>query len=474
VSLVAEHDALGLAELVRSGEVSAHQLLDQVMASIEATNPPLNAVVTVFEDEARRAIDQGLPPGPFHGVPFAVKDLWADVAGLVTTNGSRLFASGPPSTGDSEVIRRYRRAGLVLVAKTNTPELGLSPSTEPALFGATHNPWDPALTPGGSSGGAAAAVASGLFAMAHASDGGGSIRIPASCCGLFGLKPSRGRITVGPERGEGWNGMSTQHAVTRSVRDSAALLDASAGPMAGDPYWAPPSSSSYLADAETDPAPLRIGLVTESPTGVPVAPECRQAAEATARRCEQLGHEIVTLSWPAITDDFMAARSAIVPVQIAVTVDDFLAKTGRSLGPDDLEPMTRRLVDHARSATATTYVAAVQAMHRLGRTLGVLFEDIDALITPTMAAPPGPLGALGPDDLDRFIQTSGAMTAFTYLVNLTGQPAMSIPLDRSPDGIPIGSQVIGRFGDEATLFRLAGQLERAHTWFDDTVALPVP
>jgi amidase len=182
----------------------------------------------------------------------------------------------------------------------------------------------------------------------------------------------------------------------------------------------------------------------------------------------------VTLSWPAITDDFMAARSAIVPVQIAVTVDDFLAKTGRSLGPDDLEPMTRRLVDHARSATATTYVAAVQAMHRLGRTLGVLFEDIDALITPTMAAPPGPLGALGPDDLDRFIQTSGAMTAFTYLVNLTGQPAMSIPLDRSPDGIPIGSQVIGRFGDEATLFRLAGQLERAHTWFDDTVALPVP
>jgi Asp-tRNA(Asn)/Glu-tRNA(Gln) amidotransferase A subunit family amidase len=310
--------------------------------------------------------------------------------------------------------------------------------------------------------------------MAHASDGGGSIRIPASCCGLFGLKPSRGRITVGPERGEGWNGMSTQHAVTRSVRDSAALLDASAGPMAGDPYWAPPGSSSYLTDAGTDPAPLRVGLITESPTSVPVAPECRQAAEATARRCEQLGHEIVPLSWPAITDDLMAARSAIVPVQIAVTVDDFLAKTGRSLGPDDLEPMTRRLVDHSRSTTATTYVAAVQAMHRLGRTLGVLFEDIDALVTPTMAAPPGPLGALGPDDLDRFIQTSGAMTAFTYLVNLTGQPAMSIPLDRSPDGIPIGSQVIGRFGDEATLFRLAGQLERAHPWFDDAVALPAP
>ncbi|HXA34435.1 MAG TPA: amidase, partial [Acidimicrobiales bacterium] len=327
MSLVAEHDGLGLAELVRSGEVTAHQLLDQAMASIETTNPSLNAVVIVFEDEARRAIDAGLPPGPFHGVPFAVKDLWANVAGSITTNGSRLFAAGPPSAGDSEVIRRYRRAGLVLVAKTNTPELGLSPSTEPALFGPTHNPWDPAITPGGSSGGAAAAVASGLFAMAHASDGGGSIRIPASCCGLFGLKPSRGRITVGPERGEGWNGMSTQHALTRSVRDSAALLDASAGPMAGDPYWAPPGSSSYLADARTDPAPLRIGLITESHTGVPVAPECRQAAEATASRCAQLGHEIVPLSWPAITDDFVAARSAIVPVQIAVTVDDFLAKT---------------------------------------------------------------------------------------------------------------------------------------------------
>jgi Asp-tRNA(Asn)/Glu-tRNA(Gln) amidotransferase A subunit family amidase len=330
------------------------------------------------------------------------------------------------------------------------------------------------MTPGGSSGGAAAAVASGLFAMAHASDGGGSIRIPASCCGLFGLKPTRGRISVGPERGEGWNGMSTQHVVTRSVRDSAAMLDASAGPLAGDPYWAPPGSSSYRADARTEPARLRIGLITESPTGVPVDPECQQAAEATASRCGQLGHEIVPLSWPAITDDFVAARSALVPVQIVVTVDDFLAKTGRSLGPDDLEPMTRMLVDHARSTPATTYVAAVQAMHRLGRTMGLLFEEIDALITPTMAAPPGPLGALGADDLDRFIQTSGSMTAFTYLVNLTGQPAMSLPLDRSPDGLPIGSQVIGRFGDEGTLFRLAGQLERAHPWFDRSVSLLAP
>jgi len=474
VSLVGEHDALGLAELVRSGEVSARELLDQAVASIEATNPSLNAVVAVFEDEARRAIDRGLPPGPFHGVPFAIKDLWANVAGWTTTNGSRLFASGPPSAKDSEVIRRYRQAGLVLVAKTNTPELGLSPSTEPALFGATHNPWDLAMTPGGSSGGAAAAVSSGIFAMAHASDGGGSIRIPASCCGLFGLKPTRGRISVGPDRGEGWNGMSTQHVVTRSVRDSAAMLDASAGPLAGDPYWAPPGSTSYRADARTEPARLRIGLITESPTGVPVEPECRQAAEATARRCGQLGHEIVHLSWPAITDDFVTARSAIVPVQIAVTVDDFLAKTGRTLGPDDLEPMTRMLVDHARSTPATTYVAAVQAMHRLGRTMGLLFEDIDALVTPTMAAPPGPLGALGADDMDRFIQTSGSMTAFTYLVNLTGQPAMTVPLDRSPSGLPIGSQVIGRFGDEATLFQLAGQLERAHPWFARSVSSPAP
>ena len=474
MNLAGEHDALGLAELVRSGEVSAHELLDQALASIEATNPSLNAVVAVFEDEARRAIDQGLPPGPFHGVPFAIKDLWANVAGWITTNGSRLFASGPPCTGDSEVIRRYRRAGLVLVAKTNTPELGLSPSTEPALFGATHNPWDLAMTPGGSSGGAAAAVASGIFAMAHASDGGGSIRIPASCCGLFGLKPTRGRISVGPDRGEGWNGMSTQHVVTRSVRDSAAMLDASAGPLAGDPYWAPPGSTSYRADARTEPARLRIGLITESPTGVPVEPECSQAAEATARRCGQLGHEIVHLSWPAITDDFVTARSAIVPVQIVVTVDDFLAKTSRSLGPDDLEPMTRMLVDHARATPATTYVAAVQAMHRLGRTMGLLFEDIDALVTPTMAAPPGPLGALGADDMDRFIQTSGSMTAFTYLVNLTGQPAMTVPLDRSPSGLPIGSQVIGRFGDEATLFQLAGQLERAHPWFARSVSSPAP
>jgi Asp-tRNA(Asn)/Glu-tRNA(Gln) amidotransferase A subunit family amidase len=264
--------------------------------------------------------------------------------------------------------------------------------------------------------------------------------------------------------------MSTQHVVTRSVRDSAAALDASAGPMAGDPYWAPAGPDSYLAQAGTDPAPLRIGLITQSPTGVPVDQTCRDAAEAAARRCEQVGHQIVPLAWPPITDDFLAARSAIVPAQIAVTVDSFLAETGRSLGPDDLEPLTGLLVDRGRTTTATTYVAAVQAMHRLGRTMGRLFDDIDVLITPTMATPPGPLGALGPEDMDRFIRTSGSMTAFTYLFNLTGQPAMSVPLDRSPSGLPIGTQMVARFGDEATLFRLAGQLERAHPWFDHTVS----
>ena len=470
MNLVGQHDALGLAELVRSGDVSAHELLDQAMASIEAVNPAVNAVTTRFEDRARRAIDAGLPPGPFRGVPFAIKDLWTNVAGLTTTNGSRLFAPGPPSADDSEVIARYRRAGLVLVAKTNTPELGLSPSTEPALSGPTHNPWDLGVTSGGSSGGAAAAVASGIFALAHASDGGGSIRIPASCCGLFGLKPTRGRVPVGPERSEGWNGMSTQHVVTRSVRDSAAALDATAGPMAGDPYWAPPASGSYLVDAGVDPAPLRIGLIVEAPTGTPVDPACRDAAEATARRCAQLGHDVVPRLWPPILEDLVAARSSIVPAQVAVGVDSYLAGTGRTLGPDDLEPMTRLLVDHGRSTSAAAYIAAVQAMHRLGRTMGELFDDIDVLVTPTLAQPPGPLGALGGDDLDRFIQTSGSMTAFTYLVNLTGQPAMSLPLDRMAGGIPIGSQVVGRFGDEATLFRLAGQLERAHPWFGGTVS----
>lgn len=471
MNLVETHDALGLAELVRSGEVSAHDLLDQALSSIEAVNPAVNAVTALFEDRARRAIDAGLPPGPFRGVPFAIKDLWTNVAGLTTTNGSRLFAPGPPSADDSEVITRYRRAGLVLVAKTNTPELGLSPSTEPALTGPTRNPWDLGVTSGGSSGGAAAAVASGIFAMAHASDGGGSIRIPAACCGLFGLKPTRGRVPVGPERSEGWNGMSTLHVVTRSVRDSAAALDATAGPMAGDPYWAPPSSGSYLTDAGVDPAPLRVGLVVESPTGVAVDRACRDAAEATARRCAQLGHDVVPLSWAPILDDLVAARSSIVPAQIAVTVDSHLARTGRTLGADDLEPMTRLLVDHGRSASAPAYIAAVEAMHRLGRTMGQLFEDVDVLVTPTLAQPPGPLGAMGSDDLERFIQTSGSMTTFTYLVNLTGQPAMSLPLDRLSSGMPIGSQVIGRFGDEATLFRLAGQLERAHPWFAGSMSL---
>ena len=459
------YDALGLAELVAAKAVSPGELLDRVLGLIEAADPRLNAVVNLFESRARQAIDDGLPSGPFGGVPFAIKDLWTNVSGVATTNGSRLFADAVAST-DSEVVRRYRQAGLVLFAKTNSPELGTSPTTEPVLFGPTGNPWDLGRSPGGSSGGAAAAVAAGLLPLAHATDGGGSIRIPASCCGLFGLKPTRGRVPSGPERGEGWNGMSAQHVVSRSVRDSAAALDATAGAMAGDPYWAPPQRRPYLAEVATEPDRLRVGLILVAPSGVAIDPECVAAAESTARRCEALGHAVTPVEWPFAAGAHAAATASIIPAQLAATVDARLARLGRTSRPDDLEAVTAMLVERGRAISATDYVNAVQAMHQVGRAMGGLFEEIDVLLTPTLGRPPFPLGTLGGSDVGRFISEVGSVACFTAVANITGQPAMSLPLDQASNGLPLGSQVIGRFGDEATLFRLAGQIERAHPWFE--------
>jgi amidase len=458
------YDGLGLAELVAKGDVSPDELLDLALSLIEQADPRLNAVVNVFESQARQAITEGLPAGPFGGVPFAIKDLWTNVSGVVTANGSRLFADAV-AAGDSEIVRRYRRAGLVLFAKTNSPELGTSPSTEPALFGPTGNPWDLTLTSGGSSGGAAAGVAAGLFPLAHATDGGGSIRIPASCCGLFGLKPTRGRVPSGPERGEGWSGMSAQHVVSRSVRDSAAALDAVAGAMPGDPYWAPPQSPSYLADVATTPGRLRVGVILDAPTGVGVDPICQAAAQATAERLEALGHEVTAAAWPFPPEQHGAAQS-IIPVQLAATIDARLARLGRPLRPDDLEAVTSLLVERGRAITGIEYVNAVQSMHQVGRAMGGLFERIDVLLTPTLGRPPFPLGTLDGSDVARFVREVGSVACFTAVANITGQPAMSLPLDHAPSGTPIGSQIIGRFGDETTLYRLAGQLESAHPWFD--------
>jgi amidase len=457
-------DALGLAGLVARGHVTAHELLDAAMEAVASRNPAVNAVVNLFDDQARMAIEAGLPDGPFRGVPFAIKDLWANVAGVTTSNSSRLFVSVPAA--DSEIVARYRRAGLVLFAKTNTPELGLSPTTEPAMFGPTANPWDSTFSAGGSSGGAAAAVASGLIPLAHASDGGGSIRIPASCCGLFGLKPTRARISLAPDRGEGWAGMSTQHAVSRSVRDSAAALDACAGPVPGDPYWAPPPGGPFLDEVGRDPGSLRVGLVVEAPNGMPVGGPCRDAVERTARRLGHLGHRVDPVSWPFDRELMARAQASIIASNVAAAVNARLAQLGRNLQPDDLEEVTARIVEAGRSASAVDYIDSATAMHQIGRAMATMFEQVDVVLTPTLPDPPLKLGLLVGTDVKRFAELTPRVTAFTTLANITGQPAMSVPLDTTAAGLPIGSQLMAPFGDEATLFRLAAQLESAHPWFD--------
>lgn len=459
------YDALGLAELVARGAVSPHELLATAVSAVKAARP-VNAVVSVMEPQARAAIDAGLPGGAFRGVPFALKDLWTQMAGQPTTNGSRLFADAV-AAADSEIVARFRQAGLVLFAKTNTPELGLSPTTEPVLFGPTHNPWRPGVSPGGSSGGAAAAVAAGILPMAHATDGGGSIRIPASCCGVFGLKPSRGRVPFGPERGEGWGGMSAQHVVSRSVRDSAAALDAIAGPEPGDPYAAPAPVHPFLSAAGTDPRPLRIGLCTTAPGREEVHPGCREAAEATARRCADLGHHVVPVEWPFTAQTLARTRTSVVGPYVAAAVSARAAELGRPLAPGDLEPFTAALVERGRAQSATELVDGVQAMHEIGRAMGSQMEEVDLVLTPTLACLPVALGTLDGAHLASHVTEVRLCTAFVALANATGQPAMSVPLDEV-DGLPVGSQFVARYGDEATLFALAGQLERAHPWFHRT------
>src|SRR5215813_13280133 len=348
------YDGLGLAELIRRRDATPAEVLEAAIARIEARNPALNAIVTRLYDAARAAVKAGLPNGPFAGVPYALKDLGALYTGAVTSYGSRLFADNR-ADHDSELTLRLKRAGLVILGKTNTPEMGLAPSTEPRRFGPTRNPWNLDYSAGGSSGGAAAAVAAGILPMAHATDGGGSIRIPASACGLFGLKPTRARNPMGPDAGEGWGGASIGHAVTRSVRDSAALLDATSGPDVGDPYWAPPPAGPFLAEVGRDPGRLRIALTLTPWISGPVDPECAEAALAAARLCASLGH---TVEEARPTIDEAAWRHAtrvIVAANIAYNLEARAAALGRPLAETDVERMTWDRVRDARGMTASQY-----------------------------------------------------------------------------------------------------------------------
>ena len=464
-TLLDREDGLGLAELVRRREVSAKELLDTAIARVEAVNPKVNAVVTRMYDAARGVIAAGLPNGPFTGVPYLLKDLGVLYTGVVTSAGSRAFADAV-ADHDSEITVRLKRAGLVIFGKTNTPELGISPSTEPRLFGPTRNPWSLGHSAGGSSGGAAAAVATGMVPMAHATDGGGSIRIPASCCGLFGLKPTRARNPMGPDVGEGWSGASVGHAVTRSVRDSAALLDATSGPDVGDPYWAPPPAGPFLAEVGRDPGHLRIALTTMPWNGKPVDPQCADAARAAARLCEQLGHHVEEARPEIDAEALTNASRVIVSASVRNALDLRGIARGRPVTESEVERVTWLRAQDATAFTAADYARSVLVVHRIGRVVGRFFTRYDILLTPTMACTPYPLGVIdmSTDNLEAFYDAVLRGIAFTSLFNSSGNPAMSAPLAWSREGLPIGVQFVAPFGDEARLFRLGAQLETAQPW----------
>ncbi|MBT39933.1 MAG: amidase [bacterium] len=461
-------DALAMAQGVREGSIRPADLLEAAIERAER-HVGIGAIPIPMFEEAREAAGTTLPDGPLRGVPFLLKDLHTARRGWRLTNGSRLFAD-QVSDFDSEFVSRYLRAGLLLFGRSASPEFGLTTSTESVLFGKTRNPWNPEHTAGGSSGGAAAAVAAGILPAAHASDGGGSIRIPASCCGLFGLKPTRARVPSGPRKGEGWSGMSISHAVSRSVRDSAALLDAVAGPEVGAPYWAPPQQRPFLEEVGADPGRLRIALQTQSWNGAPTDPECRRAAESTAELCVKLGHEVETA--PLLLGDLELGRATqvIIGSNVRALVEEGAAALGRDARETDLEPLTWAMFQLAGAVGGVDYAHAVQTLHAAGRCVALFLERYDAILSPTMATLPTRIGELALDNPDRgaLMEKLMASIGYTQLFNASGHPAMSVPMHWAPEGLPIGVQFAGRFGDEATLFRLAAQLEAARPWFTRT------
>jgi amidase len=459
-------DATGQAELVRTKKVSSAELVGEAIARMEKLNPSLNAVIHELYDRARDEAAGELPDGPFRGVPFLLKDLGAELAGTPFNEGSD-FSGDYRSTVTQELTQRYIDAGFVICGKTNTPELGILPTTEPRRFGASRNPWNTGHSTGGSSGGSAAAVASGMVPAAHANDGGGSIRIPASCCGLVGLKPTRGRNSLAPQYGDMMGGLVVEHVVTRSVRDSAAILDVTAGPVPGDPYWAPPRRGpSFAAAAATTPPPLRVAVMKTSPTGSVVHPDCVAAVEEAAMLCESLGHHleeaVLSVDGDAFTTHFINQWAC----SNAWTVGDWEHRVGRNVEEGDVEPLTWALTQLGRSLNGGQYLASVQELQRISRQIAAYFEGIDVLLTPTLGEPPAPLGTFDspPGEPLAGLFRSADYVPFTPPFNVTGQPAMSLPLCWNEAGLPIGVQFVGRFGDEETLLSLAGQLEGAAPW----------
>ncbi len=461
------HDATSLAALIARGDVTAREVLECAIACADRADPALHAIAHRL-DAAARDQAASVPNGPFSGVPFLVKDTGTPVAGAPMTSGSLLFA-GTRSEADSTLVARYRAAGLVLMGKTNTPELGLSFTTEPLAQGASRNPWDLMRSPGGSSGGSTAAVAAGIVPMAHASDGAGSIRVPAAHCGLFGFKPSRMRNPVGPVMGEGLAGLSSAHCVSRSVRDSAALLDASAGAEPGDPYAAPRAARSFLAETQQDPPRLRIGVSTKVPTGTALEPCCTEAIFRAARHCEALGHIVEEAALDYDAEALKAAWRTIAGVNAALGVRAQLAAHPELSAETGLEPVNRAWMAQAAEISAFAYAEAINEIRRAGRRTGRSFARFDVFLTPCTSSPAPRLGELAciDDDVDAFYDRFWAHGPFTAIYNANGCPAMTVPMGFSPEGLPVGAHFGAALGQDGILFALAAQIERVQPWSFD-------
>ncbi|HEX2914483.1 MAG TPA: amidase [Chloroflexia bacterium] len=483
-----EYDGLGLAELIRNGQVSPAELLEAAIAQIDSLNPTINSVIYKMYEQARKTIQQELPEGPFRGVPFLLKDLMAVHAGVPYTAGSRFMRDFVPGF-DSELVKRYKQAGLVIVGKTNTPEFGLVPFTEPELHGPTRNPWDTSRTVGGSSGGSGAAVAARFVPIANGGDGGGSLRVPASCCGVFGFKPTRGRIPTGPHMGEVWQGFVTEHVLSRTVRDSAAMLDATAGPDTGAPYITPDHSRSFLEEVQTRPGKLRIAFSTKPFWGKSMHPDCVEAVKSTAELLQDLGHEVVEDTPPMNAEEMAYNFVIMLCGEVYGDLTEISQLMNKKLSRAEFEPATWALYLTGKALSAGEFSLAVRKLQVGAREVARFFEKYDILLTPTLSQPPFKIGTLQQSEMEtRFLKAIGFMRAGKLLLalnllktlsssvfefipdlpifNVTGQPAMSVPLYWNKENLPVGVQLVGRFADDASLFRLAGQLEEARPWND--------
>ena len=457
-----EYDALGLSELLQKKEVSAKELLEEAIFLTETLDPLINAVPQKHFELAMAQAETNLK-GPFFGVPFLLKDLHSSLEGTITSDGSRSSAKNVADFTDT-LTQRCLDSGLVIFGKTNSPEFGLTVTTEPVLFGPTRNPWNLNHSAGGSSGGAAAAVAAGIIPMAQATDGGGSIRIPASCCGLVGLKPTRARTPRGPKVFEGWAGQSIAHCVSISVRDSALLLDATSGPEIGSPYHAPYQKDSFLSSLEKDPKNLKIAYIV--PDSISIDGEVKDVMAKTISLLESLGHSVESKSIDLPTDEIMTTIAAVISSSLANKIDEMEKQIGKNLDNTMLENVTLQMQKNGKEVLAKDYIQAVKTNHKIGYEVEKMFIDFDILLSPVLAKPPVEIGNidLNTTDFADYAEKLSTYTPFTGIFNQSGHPSISLPLYRTPKNLPVGTMLTASFGNESLLFGLARQLEVTEPW----------